>query len=241
MIAVIVPAHEEERHIGPCLQAVARAAVCPGLGGEEVISIVVLDACTDNTQRIARQHGATLLRVSARNVGLARAAGSERALAAGARWLAFTDADSLVAPDWLSTQLAHHAGGSDAVCGTVCIADWGDYGERMRQHYQSSYNDADGHQHIHGANLGVSAAAYRRAGGFSALVSSEDVALVKALQGSGAVIAWSAQPRVVTSARRQFRAPDGFGATLLRVEREAQASGAGGEAGAGSAGKADGQ
>lgn len=223
MIAVIVPAHDEEAHIGACLKAVAEAAACPDLGGEAVLSIVVLDACSDNTQRIARRHGATVLNVAARNVGVARAAGSALALAAGARWLAFTDADTLVAPDWLTAQLALHAMGSDAVCGTVAVDDWGDYGERMQQHYQSSYTDADGHQHIHGANLGVSAAAYRRAGGFQPLVSSEDVALVKALQGCGAVIAWSAQARVVTSARRQFRAPDGFGATLLRVEHEAQA------------------
>lgn len=91
----------------------------------------------------------------------------------------------------------------------------------MREHYASTYNDVEGHRHIHGANLGVSAEAYRRAGGFQPLKSSEDVALVNGLLSSGAAIAWSATPRVVTSARRDFRAPDGFGATLLRVDAEA--------------------
>ena len=57
-------------------------------------------------------------------------------------------------------------------------------------------------------------------GGFAPLASSEDVALVQALEDVGASIAWSAAPRVVTSARRQFRAPGGFGATLARVETE---------------------
>ena len=90
----------------------------------------------------------------------------------------------------------------------------------MRRHYDATYMDADGHRHIHGANLGVSADAYRRVGGFRPLASSEDVALVEALQNSGASIAWSAAPRVVTSARRNFRAPLGFGATLQRVELE---------------------
>ena len=124
-----------------------------------------------------------------------------------------------IAPDWLSVQLSL---GSDAVCGMVAVHDWGSYGERMRSHFEATYTDADGHQHIHGANLGVSAQAYRDAGGFQPLVSSEDVALVRALHACGALIAWSAAPRVVTSARRVFRAPGGFGATLRRVEHAYQ-------------------
>jgi hypothetical protein len=157
------------------------------------------------------------VRVNSRNVGAARIAGAALALRSGARWLASTDADSRVAPDSLSTQLglAH-----DAVCGTVAVEDWGSYGASMQRHYDATYTDADGHHHIHGANLGVSATAYRRAGGFRPLPSSEDVALVEDLRTTGASIAWSAAPRVVTSARRAFRAPAGFGATLLRVESE---------------------
>jgi hypothetical protein len=163
--------------------------------------------------------GATTISLNARNVGAARAFGAELALVAGARWLAFTDADSEVAPDWISSQLGLKA---DAVCGTVAVRDWGTYGNDMRSHYESTYNDADGHRHIHGANLGVSAKAYVRAGGFCPLECSEDVALVNALQASGASVAWSAAPRVFTSARRAFRAPGGFGATLARVEYESQ-------------------
>jgi hypothetical protein len=67
---------------------------------------------------------------------------------------------------------------------------------------------------VHGANLGVSAQAYLRAGGFAPLACSEDVALVEQLQATGARIAWSAAPRVVTSARRASRARGGFGDTL---------------------------
>ena len=221
MIAVIVPAHNEEQHIGGCLAAVKLACGSRFLLGEPVSLYVVTDACTDETAAIARRLDATVVEVNERNVGMARAAGAELALAAGARWLAFTDADSLVGCDWLAAQLAL---GCDAVCGTVAVDDWGDYGERMQRHYQRTYTDADGHRHIHGANLGVSAAAYRRAGGFQALASSEDVALVEALRQSGASIAWSAAPRVVTSSRKTFRAPAGFGATLQRIDRESDAS-----------------
>jgi len=214
MIGVVVPAHDEEDQIGACLQSLLLAAHCPRLTGEAVLLVVALDACTDGTARIAHGLGAVTLTVQARNVGLARAQGADLALAAGARWLAFTDADTVVAPDWLADQLAQ---GSDAVCGTIEVRDWGGYGQPMRRHFEATYTDADGHRHIHGANLGVSAEAYRGVGGFQALASSEDVALVHALHDNGASIAWSAMPRVLTSARSDYRAPGGFGATLRRV------------------------
>lgn len=217
MLGVVVPAHDEEDHIGACLAAVRIAARCPRLNGEQVLIVVGLDACRDQTGSIARSLGVSTFNVDARNVGITRATGAKFAIDAGARWLAFTDADSLVAHDWLSTQLEQR---SDAVCGTVEVRDWGDYGEHMRQQHLDTYTDADGHRHIHGANLGVTAAAYQNVGGFKPLATSEDVALVEALRSSGASIAWSAAPRVVTSARRRYRAPGGFGEALARVDRE---------------------
>ncbi len=211
-----MPAHNEEEKIAACLQSLVVAASRPALAGETVALIVVLDACTDRTGPLARSLGATTIGVHARNVGLARHEGARFAIAAGARWLAFTDADSVVAPDWLNAQLAL---GADAVCGTVAVGDWGGYGERMRRHFNLSYTDVDGHSHIHGANLGVSASAYTNAGGFPALQTGEDVALVQSLVSSGARIAWSRQPRVVTSVRPNYKAPLGFGATLERIEK----------------------
>jgi glycosyltransferase involved in cell wall biosynthesis len=217
MIGVVVPAHNEEDCLEACLDSLRQASFSPQLQGEPVMIVVALDSCTDASESIARRCGARVVSVQGHNVGVARAAGAEIALKAGARWLAFTDADSVVAQDWLSSQLALQ---TDAVCGTVEVRDWCGYGDVMRKHYDATYTDADGHRHIHGANLGVSASAYRRAGGFRPLVSSEDVALVDALRESGASIAWSALPRVITSARRSYRAPAGFGATLERIDRE---------------------
>ena len=217
MIAAIVPACNEEDNIGACLRSLMDASRCPRLLGEATLLVVALDACTDTTEHIARSTGAAVIVLQSRNVGMARSAGAQLALKVGARWLSFTDADSLVAPNWFSAQLDLSA---DAVCGTVAVVDWEGYGPRMRTHFEATYTDADGHRHIHGANMGVSAEAYRRAGGFRPLQSSEDVALVKALQDSGARIAWSAAPRVSTSARRNFRAPGGFGATLQHIADE---------------------
>lgn len=216
MIGVIIPAHDEEERIEECLHSVIQAAAHPQLEGEPVEIFVVLDACKDRTGYLARSLGVTTIDIEARNVGIARQCGAQRALSSSARWLAFTDADSVVSPDWLVAQLALE---SDAVCGTIAIQDWGDYGERMQRHFELTYTDADGHSHIHGANFGVSAKAYLSAGGFPGLVSGEDVALVQALEKSGATIAWSNAPRVATSVRPNFKAPGGFGATLERIER----------------------
>ena len=183
--------------------------------------LVVADACRDATQAIAAARGVACLALDARNVGVARAAGASALIAQGARWLAFTDADSSVAPDWLARQLdtAH-----DAVCGVVAIDDWGDYSAEARASYEAGYVDAEHHRHVHGASLGVSASAYLRAGGFPPLRCSEDVALVRQLGVLGATIRWTNAVRVHTSARRVARAPDGFAAHLRHVEQRLAAA-----------------
>jgi glycosyltransferase involved in cell wall biosynthesis len=226
MIGIAVPAHNEEALLAACLAALLAAAGAPGLGGEAVTVVVVLDACDDASGAVVGRHGPLFeaagvalecIEVDARSVGAARAAGARRLLALGARWLAFTDADTRVAPQWLAQQLALDA---DVVCGTVAVDDWSAHAGRadaLRAHFDGFYQDRDGHRHIHGANLGVSAAAYRAAGGFEAVSCHEDVLLVKALEDVGARFAWSARPRVFTSARRDARARDGFGDTLLRM------------------------
>ncbi|RZL57027.1 MAG: glycosyltransferase family 2 protein [Variovorax sp.] len=217
MIGIVVPAHNEQAVIEEALNALQVAARHPALEGEQVELLVVLDSCTDSTEALARAQGVATLRVEARNVGHARATGAACMVKKGARWLAFTDADTIVSPEWLVRQLELDA---DVVCGSIGVDDWSAHGRHagaIREHFARTYHDVDGHRHIHGANLGVSTLAYLRAGGFQSLACSEDVALVDALQASGARIAWSAAPRVRTSARADARARGGFGDTLLAV------------------------
>lgn len=226
MIGIAVPAHNEQACIGACLAALLEAALHPALDGEAVCVHVVLDACSDATGAIVRAHAARFAAAAvqlswsssgAGKVGAARAAGAAVLLEQGARWLAFTDADTRVSPGWLVAQLALDV---DVVCGSVAVDDWSPHGaaaELLREHFARTYHDRDGHRHIHGANLGVAAAAYRAAGGFAAVTCHEDVLLVKALERFGARFAWSAQPRVFTSARTDARARGGFGDTMLAV------------------------
>ena len=215
MIGIVVPANDEEALIGRCLDALKIAAAHPGLASERVDILVVLDDCRDRTLDIVRDRDVDHLAIDARNVGVGRSAGAAALIERGARWLAFTDADSIVAPDWLLRQLESAA---DAVCGVVAVDDWSEHSAEARASYEASYVDADHHRHVHGASLGVSAAAYLRAGGFPPLRCSEDVALVRQLAEIGATIRWTSAVRVTTSARRIARAPDGFAAYLRRLE-----------------------
>jgi hypothetical protein len=226
MIGITVPAYDEEACLDACLDALLAAALHPALAGEAVCVCIVLDACADDSagmvQRRQGEFGAAgvalaCLDVQAHRVGAARAAGAAHLLQAGARWLAFTDADTRVAPGWLAAQLAL---GVDVVCGSVAVDDWSPHAghaQALRAYFDGFYQDRDGHRHIHGANLGVSADAYRAVGGFEDVPCHEDVLLVRALEGIGARFAWSAQPRVFTSARIDARARGGFGDTLLRM------------------------
>ncbi|MFF7710040.1 glycosyltransferase [Pseudomonas sp. NPDC007930] len=211
MIGVVIPAHNEERCLERCLQSVLAAAEHPLLAAETVRVMVVLDSCDDGSAAICQHYSVQCLEVHARSVGVARAAGAHALIEAGARWLACTDADSTVPVDWLAAQLAHQA---DAVCGVVEVDDWSPHHLQVRARYEASYRDEDGHSHIHGANLGVTSAAYLLAGGFPALACHEDVHLVRALEAVGARIAWSRSVRVRTSARLDFRAQGGFGSYL---------------------------
>lgn len=228
MIGVIVPAHDEEALIGRALRALLQAAAHEALAGEEVQILVVLDGCSDRSGEVARGLGVECLAIDVRNVGLARAAGAQVLIARGARWLAFTDADSRVAASWLSRQVSLR---SDAVCGVVEVDDWTSFTEAQRRDYEAGYRDAEGHSHVHGANLGLCSLAYQRAGGFPPLACHEDVAMIRRLQAIGATIAWTNSVRVATSARRVGRVSGGFSSLMERLDHcDATLDNAGGDA-----------
>lgn len=214
MIGVVVPAHNEKGLIGLTLASLQMAATHPSLHGESVEIVVVLDSCTDGTEDEVASFPVKILTIQACNVGISRGFGADHLLARGARWLAFTDADTVVAGDWLVAQLKL---GADAVCGSIGITDWGIHGDDaayLRNDFEINYRDVDGHAHIHGANLGVSAAAYQQAGGFLPLTCHEDVALVNRLRQEQVKLVFSAAPRVWTSARINSKARGGFGDTI---------------------------
>jgi glycosyltransferase involved in cell wall biosynthesis len=94
--SVVIPARNEERFIGRCLESV-RVAGAPYPNGLEVI--VVLNRCSDKTEEIAHGLGARTIREDARNLARIRNAGAR--LATGLM-LVTIDADSTMSPDTLA-------------------------------------------------------------------------------------------------------------------------------------------
>lgn len=221
-VGVIVPAHNEQKLLPACLASLHRAA--RALRGTPVHLVVVADDCRDLTARTARRGGAAVLTISARNVGAARAAGVHEALRLAGHldpadiWLATTDADSVVPASWLRQQVRQAGQGWDAVIGTVRVTDWSGYQRETRSRFRERYAGAGPHLHVHGANLGIRASAYLAAGGFQAMSTAEDHALVAALTAGGSRVLRTRALSVVTSARREARAPHGFSHYLTELD-----------------------
>ena len=209
-VVVVIPAHDEREGIRACVDSVLAAA------GEVDVPVtvrVVLDTCTDGTGEHVPD-GVETRTVAVRNVGAARAAGVDDADGGADVWLAHTDADTIVGAEWLRRQLAHADAGADAVAGTIHVRDWSHRPDGVRDLHDRAYTHADGHGHVHGANLGVRGSAYAAVGGFRPLPESEDVDLVARLDAAGATVVWAADCPVVTSSRVSRRTGGGFSGHL---------------------------
>jgi glycosyltransferase involved in cell wall biosynthesis len=93
MLSFILPAHNEEEHIKAAVEAIHGAARAVGRPYEVIVAD---DASTDRTASIAREHGATVVSVQARQIAAARNAGAS---VAKGEYLFFIDADTQVTPE----------------------------------------------------------------------------------------------------------------------------------------------
>jgi len=193
MISFIVPAHNEERWIGKCLASIRTTMEKVSQPYE---SIVVDDASTDSTHRIAQQMGVRTLRVEHRKISAVRNAGAH---AACGEVLLFVDADTQVNESAINAALAALRSGA---AGGGCIPEldgpiplWGRIihllacivGRLIRL--------------VGGCFLFCSREAYYATGGFSeSLYAGEDIAFVQALKRVGHFVVL--KPTVVTSARK---------------------------------------
>ncbi|GAB2909705.1 glycosyltransferase family 2 protein [Rhodococcus aerolatus] len=211
-LAVVVPAHDEEELLPACLASlrVARSRVAV-----DVLVVVVLDRCTDGTAAaVAAEPDVVAVVVDAGNVGVARAAGARAAVRAGATWLACTDADGTVAPDWLVAHLRHARSGVAAVAGSVVVDHFRGHPPEVGARWHGAYRPGPGHHHEHGANLGVRAGAYRAVGGFAGLAEHEDVDLLARLRAAGHAVVAVDDLGVTTSGRVRGRVGAGFAGHL---------------------------
>lgn len=218
---MIIPARNEEALLPSCLAAisVARRTLAKAFPHVSVDITVVLDDCRDNSATVVSEWpDIESLRTEHRSVGRARQAGVAALL--GGRnpartWVANTDADTIVPPNWLVDQYLLAGAGYGLVLGTVepdaSLSPW------RRRFWDTQNALRDDHNQIHGANLGVSAEALLAVGGFPQWRSNEDVELVRRIKA--ARWRWIAVDsiRAVTSSRRVGRAPEGFADYLAGI------------------------
>lgn len=73
-ISIIIPAHNEEKYIGKCLESISRASK---LFKNQVEIIVVLNRCTDRTEEIAKSYDCIIVKNNDKNLSKIRNAGVE--------------------------------------------------------------------------------------------------------------------------------------------------------------------
>ncbi|WP_179586704.1 glycosyltransferase [Tunturiibacter gelidoferens] len=222
-VAIVIPARDEQDLLPRCLRSVqeARLMLPPHVTSDLV---VVTDQSTDDSFRIAHaivQESGTVIEIEAGCVGTARALGVQLALERykGPRklcWLANTDADCEVPVNWLQDQMEYAKTGVAAIAGIVEVDSFIDHDSSVPDRFRLSYLiHSDGtHPHVHGANFGVRADVYLRAGGWQDLSSAEDHDLWRRLKIGIHQRISDASLCVLTSGRRVGRAPLGFADAL---------------------------
>ena len=243
---VAIPVRDEAERIADCLVALSRQV--GGAPGAAPGVVLLVNNTTDRTVEVVSEVRAGLgmpVVVEERefppglaNAGQARKAAMEAAdrLAPPGAPLLCTDADGLVAPDWLEANLRHLNRGIEAVFGRAEIdaeeaahippalhaADAAEcaYARLLDEIEHLIDPDPDDpwprHTEHSGASIAVSRAAYARAGGIPAVALGEDRAFAAALRRVDARVRHAPEVRVVVSGRILGRAVGGMADTIRR-------------------------
>ncbi len=222
ILAVVIPARNEEQRIGRCLASVNRAIArfAQHFPTVHCTTVVVADRCGDRTAELAARAGAAVVEILSGRVGAARAAGVTSVLA-NARpdrtWLACTDADSEVPADWLTTHFQAASRGIGLLLGTVRL-DPDEAVIELNDSWAARHDFGDGHGHVHGANFGVRGDVYLSAGGFPPVAVHEDVLLAAHVRLQGIAVESTGRSPVLTSARLRGRTPQGLAGYLRALQ-----------------------
>ena len=112
-ITVVIPAFNEADTIKKDIRAVNKQAF-----DGEITILVVDNGSTDNTAEIAESMGATVVSEPKAGSYVARNTGIEHA---EDDYIAFTDADTTLDPDWIANGIAALEEGADAVSGPIVV------------------------------------------------------------------------------------------------------------------------
>jgi glycosyltransferase involved in cell wall biosynthesis len=193
MISFIIPAHNEERWIGGCLESIH---VTMANVSESYEVIVVDDASTDSTNEIATKMGARTLRVELRKISAVRNVGARMAIG---NVFFFVDADTRANERAVSAAIAAMRAGA---AGGGCVPDLdGRVPFWARIIHFAACSAGRLIRLVGGCFLFCTREVYNKVGGFSeSLYAGEDIAFVRAIKKVGRFVV--PKPTVVTSARK---------------------------------------
>lgn len=237
-VTICVPVRDEAALLPRFLDALA-------LQDRQAFTLCILfDGCTDQSAAVVAARAASLpyaiitahAERGAPNAGRARRAAMAiglKAIPDNAGMIVSTDADSVPAPDWLSTNAAALTN-ADVVAGRI-VRRGGDASplqDRIEAYYDALFalrrmidpvpwEAPHIHHYTSGASLAFRTGAYRDLGGFEPLPSAEDARIVDRAHQMGLRVRRDAAVRVDTSARRVGRAVGGLADHLRRIDAEA--------------------
>ena len=247
-VCVVVPARNEEEFVGSCLRALAEQE---GVSCEEYEVLLVLDVCADSTEARAREVAASYpsLRLHlldgpgkgsghARRLGMDAACDRLHAVGRPHDLISSTDADTVVAPDWASAQLAAAERGARAIGGRIELADDGTVPKALLEWHlargdlrherllsELAPSGTTEHWQFSGASMTLTAAVYREVGGLEPREALEDEQLEDALRRHGVPIERLLSVRVATSARLVGRAGQGLAHDLSAAAKNLKVDG----------------
>lgn len=223
-LVVVVPVRDEAERLDRSLAALGSAVWTARRRGLRCVVRVVLDACTDESPQVAARHPFSVVHSDAGVVGTARAVGVASALRdlggvpRNRVWIANTDADSAVPPNWLVSFADLAEAGADVVLGTV-RPDFTELSAQYRANWLRTHVPGSPAGNVHGANLGIRASTYAASGGFAAVAEHEDVMLIDRCRRLRARIVASDAAEVTTSGRTEGRTPGGYASFIRQQER----------------------
>lgn len=207
-ISVVIPAYNEEKYISEGLESLSKQSI-----SKDTFEVIVVDNnSTDKTAEISDSFGVRLIGCQTQGVSAARATGSSTA---NGDIIVGTDADTIVAPDWLERILAHFTE-DENLLGLTGPTYFHDTNFLLSK---AAYIGFDIFQRFNflinrpafsGFNFAVRKDAYLSVGGFNPqLPSAEDIDLSLRLAKIGRV-EYVPDVIVYTSARRLTKDPVGF-------------------------------
>ena len=207
-VSFVVPARNEVDYLGATLSSIGSQTT------PRAYEVVVADGdSADGTRAVARRHGAAVVREGGHSIASGRNRGAAAA-DADAEWLAFVDADTTLAPEYLERMLTFADREGLAAASSRCrIA-----GPRRAKAMEWTINHAFPHLSppiLPGFNTVVRREAFERVGGFPE-VPNEDTAFSRRL-GRRAPTSYHPATLATTSGRRVADA--GLTGTLLHYLR----------------------